>query len=375
MINHERVIADFMDLVQINSPTRSERQIADILTTRLIQLGCTVTEDQAGQKIGGNAGNLIACLPGTVATAPVLMLGAHMDCVSPCENVRPQRKEGKITSSGDTVLGSDDKAGIAAILEALQTIKEQNVVHGDIQIVFSIAEEGGLHGAKNIDRSLLKADFGYELDSSGHPGEIITKAPGQNQMKFTVHGKAAHAGIAPETGINAIMIASKAIAKLRQGRIDEETTANIGIIRGGIATNIVPDQTEVICETRSRDLKKLEELTNQVCETFNQTAVDNGATVDIVVERKYDPYVLTEESCTVKLAFQAANAAALLPRFEATGGGSDANFFNLYGIETAVLGIGMQNCHTLEEFIKEEDLCNTAKWVVEIIKAAAVLKK
>jgi len=375
MINHERIVADFMSLVQINSPTKNERQIADVLTTRLTQLGCTVSEDSAGKKIGGSAGNLIAYLPGTIPAAPILMLGAHMDCVAPCENVRPQRQDGRITSSGDTVLGADDKAGIAAILEALKLVEEQQIPHGDIQIVFSIAEEGGLHGAKHIDRSLLKADFGYELDSSGRPGEIITKAPGQNQMKITIHGKAAHAGIAPETGINAITVASKAIAQLRQGRIDEETTANIGVIHGGIATNIVPDLVEVICEARSRNPEKLQAQTEHMCELFKQTAAENGATADIDIERKYDPYVLPEEANTVKLAYQAAKAAKLAPRFEATGGGSDANFFNLYGIETAVIGIGMQKCHTLEEFIEEEDLCNTANWVMEIIKAAAASPK
>ena len=369
MINQERIIADFMELVQINSPTKDERQIADLLTTRLTQLGCTVAEDSAGEKIGGNSGNLIAYLPGTIPQAPVLMLGAHMDCVSPCKNVRPQRQDGRITSSGDTVLGADDKAGIAAILEALKTVEEQKIPHGDIQIVFSIAEEGGLYGAKHIDRSLLKADLGYELDSSGRPGEIITKAPGQNQIKITIHGKAAHAGIAPETGINAITIAAKAIAQLRQGRIDEETTANIGIIHGGIATNIVPDFVEVVCESRSRNLEKLQNQTEYMCEVFKQAAAADGATADIDLERKYDPYVLSEEAPTVKLAYQAAKAAKLVPRFEFTGGGSDANFFNLYGVETAVIGIGMQKCHTLEECIEEKDLCNTANWVVEIIKA------
>lgn len=371
MINQERLIADFMELVQINSPTKNERQIADLLTDRLTQLGCTVVEDHAGEKIGGNAGNLIAYLPGTLPKAPVLMLGAHMDCVSPCENVRPKRKDGRIASSGDTILGADDKAGIAAILEALKTVDEQHIPHGDIQIVFSIAEEGGLYGAKHIDRSLLKASFGYELDSSGRPGEIITKAPGQNQMKIVIHGKAAHAGIAPESGINAITIAAAAIAQLRQGRIDEETTANIGVIHGGLATNIVPDLVEVICEARSRNPQKLQAQTEYMCEAFTQTAAANGATAVIDLEKKYDPYVLSEESCTVKLAYQAAIAANLIPRLEATGGGSDANFFNLYGIETAVIGIGMQKCHTLEEFIEEEDLCCTANWIVEIINETA----
>ena len=375
MINQERIIADFMGLVQINSPTKNERQIADLLTDRLTQFGCTVDEDRAGEKIGGNAGNLIAYLPGTMPNAPVLLLGAHMDCVSPCENVRPQRKDGRITSSGDTILGADDKAGIAAILEALQTVEEQQLPHGDIQIVFSIAEEGGLYGAKHIDRSLLKASFGYELDSSGRPGEIITKAPGQNQIKITIHGKAAHAGIAPESGINAITIAATAIAQLRQGRIDEETTANIGVIHGGIATNIVPDLVEVICEARSRNLKKMQMQTEYMCEAFKQAAEVNGAKAIIDLEKKYDPYVLSEEASTVKIACQAAKAANLAPRFESTGGGSDANFFNLYGIETAVIGIGMQKCHTTEEFIEEEDLCNTANWVVENIKPTAKATK
>ena len=375
MINQERIVADFMELVQIYSPTKNERQFADLLTSRLKQLGCTVIEDNAGQKIEGNTGNLIAYLRGSLPQAPIIMLGAHMDCVSPCEHVRPQRNDGRITSAGDTILGADDKAGIAAILEALRSLGEQQIPHGDIQIVFTIAEEGGLHGAKHIDRSLLKADLGFEFDSSGHPGEIITKAPGQNQMKITIHGKAAHAGIAPEAGINAIKIAGLAIAQINQGRIDEETTANIGIIRGGIATNIVPEQVEVICEARSRNLDKLQNQTHYMCELFNRTVSENGGTIDIDIERKYDPYLLAENARTVTLAYQAAKAAKLEPRYEATGGGSDANYFNLYGIETAVLGIGMQKCHTTEEFIEEDDLVNTANWIIEIVKAAANIRQ
>jgi len=374
LINKERILAEFFELVQVRSSTRGERQIADLLKIRLNELGMEVTEDQTGEKIGGNCGNVIAYAQGTVAGAPTIMLSAHMDCVEPCEGVEPQLKDGIITSVGDTILGSDDKAGIVAILEALRIIDEQKIAHGPIQIVFTVAEEGGLHGAKNIDQKLLKADFGYALDSSGSPGEIITMAPGQNSVTAVVRGKKAHAGIAPEEGINAIVLASIALSKMKYGRIDFETTSNIGIINGGIATNIVPDQVEVKCEARSRSMEKLKAQTDHMKDTFEQIAKDHGGQCEVVVHKAYDPYVLSETDQVVTLAVKAIHNLGLTPVIGATGGGSDANFFNKYGVPTAVLGIGMSKVHTADEYITEVDLYNNAELVIAIIMEAAATK-
>lgn len=374
MINKKRMLAEFFELVKIKCSTRDERQVADILKTRLTALGLEVTEDNTGEKIDGNCGNVIAYTKGTVQ-GPTMMLSAHMDSVEPCGGIEPQLKDGIITSVGDTILGGDDKAGVVAILEALRIINEQKIQHGPIQVLFTVAEEGGLNGSKNIEPSLLKADFGYALDSSGAPGEIIIMAPGQNNITAVIHGKKAHAGIAPEDGINAIVVAGKCLAEMNYGRIDVETTANIGLIHGGIATNIVPDRVEVECEARSRNMEKLALQTKHMKETFEGVAQANGARAEVSVAQSYGPYVLAEDALVVTLAVAAAQSIDLVPEIRATGGGSDANFFNNYGVPTAVLGVGMNKVHTADEYIKEVDLYNSAELVIALIKTAAIVNK
>ncbi|SDD97327.1 M20/M25/M40 family metallo-hydrolase [Sporomusa acidovorans] len=375
MINRKRILDEFYELVQIKCSTRAERQVADVIKQKLVNLHTEVTEDDTGGKIGGNCGNVIAFLPGTAAGAPGILFTAHLDCVEPCGNIQPVLKDGIITSAGDTILGSDDKSGVVAILEVLRVIKEQNIPHGNIQVVFTVAEEGGLNGSKNIDPSLLKADFGYALDSSGSPGEIVNMAPGQNQLEIIVHGKKAHAGVAPEEGINAIVLAGKALAGIRDGRIDQETTANIGIIEGGTATNIVPDKVKIVAEARSRNMEKLTAQTEHMRQVFEETVKASGGRAEVSISKKYDAYVLPETAPVVQLARQAAESIGLTPVIKATGGGSDANFFNSYGVPTVVLGTGMSKVHTTDEFIKEEDLYNICAFTLAIVKAAGQANK
>lgn len=375
MINQERMLDEFIAFVSIKAATRAEREVSDLLKKRLTELQADITEDAAGEKIGGNCGNILAYIKGNRDDVPVIMLSAHLDCVEPCTDIKPQRRNGLITSAGDTILGADDKAGVVSILEALRVLRENNLPHGDIQLVFTVAEEGGLNGSKNLAPSLLKADIGYALDAGGPPGEIITLAPGQNSINVVVHGKTAHAGIAPEEGLNAIIVAAKALAKLKQGRIDEETTANVGLINGGIATNIVPDKVEIHCEARSRNVDKLERQTKHMVEIFEQVVAENGGKAEVTVNRAYDSFALDAASPVVQLATKAAEAIGLPSRLTGTGGGSDANYFNTYGIPCAVLGIGMSKVHTTDEFIKESDLFNTAAWVVSIVQQAASMPK
>ena len=371
MIKKERILAEFFELVQITCNSRQERQIGDLMKKRLQELGGEVTEDNAGEIIGGNCGNLVANFKGSLPNAPTIMLAAHLDCVVPCVGVKPQLKDGIITSDGTTILGSDDKAGVVPILEALRVLKENDIPHGDLQIVFSVCEEGGLNGSKNIDRTLLKADFGYELDSSGRPGKIIVTAPGQNKINVKVHGKTAHAGLEPEKGINAIKIAGKILANVPQGRFDDETTCNIGIISGGVATNIVPDLVEIKCEARSRNQEKLDKLTDEIKQAFEQGGRENGVKVDVEISKAYSSFVINPDSKGVAVAKTAAENVGLNVEITGTGGGSDANHYNNYGIPSTVLGVGMQNVHTCEEFIIEEDLYKTSEWVLEIIKTVS----
>ena len=374
MIEKQRVLQEFMELVAIPSSSRAERQIADVLKQKLAAIGLSVEEDNAGEKIGGNAGNLIARLPSTISGAPCIMLSAHMDSVEPCAGIRPQRKDGVITSAGDTILGSDCKSGIVPILEALRRVQEEKIPHGEILVVFTVAEEGGLNGAKNIDPEKIRADIGYALDGSGIPGVITTMAPGQNHLELIVHGKTAHAGLEPEAGINAIVLAGKALARVPQGRIDFETTCNVGLIKGGVATNIVPDRAEITLETRSRNLDKLTRLTKGIVEMVTAEVEKNGGRAECQVTKKYDPYVLEEASQVICTAVLAAQAVGLTAVLEGSGGGSDANFFNRYGIPSAVLGTGMSKVHTKEEFIREEHLFQTAELTLELIRQVSYLK-
>jgi len=371
LIDEARLVADFCELVKIKCSTGAEREVAEVVKAKLEAIGLAVEEDAVAEKFGGNCGNIIGYLAGTAPGAPMIMLSAHLDSVEPCAGIEPQIVNGIITSKGKTVLGADDKAGVAGILEALRVIKQEAVPYAGVQVVFTVAEEGGLNGAKYIDRNMLKADFGYALDSGGEPGRIVNAAPGQDNVTALIHGKSAHAGIAPEEGINAIVVAAKALTQVKQGRIDYETTANVGIIKGGQATNIVPDSVEIFCEARSRDLGKLAAQTNHMVSTFEQEALKAGGSAEVTVKRVYDPFVLAGDTPVVTVASRAAESIGLTAVLEATGGGSDANFFNAYGVPTAVLGVGMSKVHTCDEFIKVEDLCKTAELVVAIIREAA----
>ncbi|WP_066637513.1 M20/M25/M40 family metallo-hydrolase [Desulfolucanica intricata] len=370
MVNQKRLLNEFLQLVQIDSLSGQERQIADYLKQKLTTMGLSVYEDQAGQKVGATAGNIIAFLNGSKSEAPVIMLSAHMDTVEPGTGIKPVIKDGVIYSEGETVLGSDDKAGIATILEAVQQIQEHNIPHGGIEIVFTIWEEGGLFGAKNLDFSRIKAKMGYVLDADGSPGTIITKAPSHDKIQAVVRGRAAHAGIKPEEGINAIQVAAHAITNMQLGRIDEETTCNIGIISGGKATNIIPETVTLVGETRSLDNLKRKAQTTAICNALNAAAEKFGAQVEIKTELEYSNVDLSEDDQAVVIAITAAKNLGLMPRIEKTGGGSDANIFNQIGIQAVNLGIGMHKVHTKEEFITIEDLINNARYLVEIIKTA-----
>ncbi|HEY3379424.1 MAG TPA: M20/M25/M40 family metallo-hydrolase, partial [Armatimonadota bacterium] len=239
-INRTRLIETFLTLLAINAPSRREGAIAKHLRTVLEELGLTVCVDDAGEHLGGETGNLIARLPGNI-DAPPLLFCAHIDTVAPTEGLHVQRGNGEIRSDGATILGADDRAGVAAILEMLRALLESGARRPPLEIVFTVAEEIGVMGSMLLDYAQLTARYGFVPDTSGPVGIIVTRAPAQRHLHITIHGKAAHAGMTPEHGISAITVAARAIARMEQGRIDEETTANIGIMHGGKATNIVPE--------------------------------------------------------------------------------------------------------------------------------------
>ena len=376
MIDRKRVLAEFLELIAIPCSTHDERQIGDLLTKRLQELGGTVREDKAGEAIGGNCGNLVADFPATdgLEALPTVMLTAHMDCVEPCAGIHPVIEDGIIRSDGTTILGADDKAGVTAILEALRQLREHAIPHGPLQVVFTVAEENGVHGSQHLDSSLLHADMGFTLDTHGHPGVMSYKAPGKNQIHIHIAGKAAHAGVEPENGINAIQAAGVLLADAPQGRIDVETTCNIGRIAGGSATNVVADSCDIYYESRSRDKEKLERITQRIIDHFRLGEESTGCKITAEVSPDYGPYEIAKDAPAIKAAARAAEKLGFPVELEESGGGSDANHFNTYGVPTVVLGVGMTNCHPKDEYIEEEDLYRAAAWALAIVMEAAEMR-
>lgn len=367
MVNEKRLVESFMELVRIDSISREERDLADFLIEKLEDLGLEVIVDQAGEKAKSNCGNIIARFKGNIKEVTPIMFSAHMDTVVPGKNIDPLLKGEKILSSGKTILGADDKAAIAALLEALHIIKEKNILHGDIEILFTICEEIGLKGAKNLDISSLNARMAFVLDSGGPVGEIISAAPSQNSLKIIIHGKSAHAGSNPEEGINAIQVAGFALSRMKLGRIDEETTTNIGIISGGKATNIIPDEVILEGEVRSRNEEKLEKYTKILKQVVEDTAREFKAKAEVIINREFYCYNLSTDDRIVKIAMKAAKDMGLEPLLRPSGGGSDANVFNKKGFPAVDLAIGMEKVHTVDEYILVKNLKNTVEYILSII--------
>ncbi|GGK19218.1 hypothetical protein GCM10010965_10470 [Caldalkalibacillus thermarum] len=371
-INETRLLNEFLELVQIDSETKHERQICDVLKKKLAELGLAVVEDNSQQVTGHGAGNLVATLKRNArATLPVIYFTAHMDTVAPGKGVKPVIKDGYVSSDGTTILGSDDKAGLAVLLEGIKVLKENHIPHGEIQFVLTVGEESGLVGSKALDTSLLRADFGFALDSNGPVGNIIVAAPAQAKLHVTVYGKSAHAGVNPEDGISAIQVASQAIAKMPLGRIDHETTANIGRFEGGQASNVVCDLVHILAEARSRQPEKLDKQVQRMKRCFEEAAQANGTTVAVDIEMMYPAFRFTEADPVVQVAKKAVQRVGRTPKLIESGGGSDANVISGYGIPTVNLAVGYQNIHTKEERMPIEELIKAAELFVAIVQEVA----
>jgi len=370
-VNQDRLVEIYLELARQNTPPRQERAASELAKKRLEALGFECFYDDAGEKVGGNVGNLIAYKKGTVSAAPPIFFSAHFDTVEPTPDINLIVEDDIIRSDGKTLCGADDKCGLAPIIEGMYILQEQDTSHGDIQLLLTICEEIGLVGAKVMDPKLIKAKYGFVLDSGPPVGAYIYQAPTQDIFEVWVRGKASHAGAAPEDGISAIRIAAKAISQMKLGRIDPETTANVGIIRGGHATNIIPDEVYLKCEARSRNPEKLARQMQHMTELFETSAAELGGTCDIKVEHAYHGYELKMDSPVLKIAEKATEAIGLEFILRVTGGGSDGNIFNAHGIPTTVLGNGMQNIHRHDEFVKISDMVKSAELVVSIAQTAA----
>lgn len=368
MINEERLLNEFLELVQIDSETKYEAQIAKVLKKKFRDLGVEVYEDDTTSQTGHGAGNLICTLQGTKEGIDTIYFTSHMDTVIPGKGIKPSIKDGYVVTDGTTILGADDKAGLAVMLEIVKVLKEQNIAHGTIQFIITVGEESGLVGAKVLDPSLIKAKFGYALDSDGKVGNIIVAAPTQAKVKAAILGKTAHAGVAPEKGISAITMASKAISRMPLGRIDEETTANIGRFEGGQQTNIVCDHVDVLAEARSLIPEKMEQQVAKMKEAFESAAEEMGGKAEVDVQVMYPGFKFGEGDHVVEVARKAAEKIGRSSELLHSGGGSDANVIAGFGIPTVNLAVGYEEIHTTNERMPIEELNKLAEMVIAIIE-------
>ncbi|WP_301108295.1 M20/M25/M40 family metallo-hydrolase [Sporosarcina sp.] len=368
-MNKQRLLNEFLELVKIDSVTKNERQIADVLKVKLEALGFDVTEDDTSEKTGHGAGNLIANLKGSNSAADPIYFTCHMDTVVPGQNIQPVVKEdGYIYSDGTTILGADDKAGIAALLELAKILQEQGNEHGDIQFIITAGEESGLVGAKVMDSKLLKAKYGFAVDSDGKVGGIVTAAPYQSKLWTTIYGKTAHAGVAPEKGISAITLAAKSIAGMKLGRIDAETTANIGRFEGGKATNIVCEEAFILSEVRSINPDKMQQQMDLMIEKFASTSSTLGGKAETKTKLMYPGFNLSEDEQVVQVAMQAIRNIGREPKLMTSGGGSDGNVFNGMGVPTVTLSVGYEEIHTKNERMPVEELNKLTELLLEIVQ-------
>ncbi|MDU1847402.1 MAG: tripeptidase T [Niallia nealsonii] len=368
MINQERLLNQFLELVQIDSETKFEKEISIVLKKKFEELGLEVIEDDTTAITGHGAGNLICTLAATEENVDPIYFTSHMDTVVPGVGVKPSIKDGYIVTDGTTILGADDKTGLSVMLEILTVIKENNIPHGTIQFIITVGEESGLLGAKALDSKLIQAKYGYALDSDGKVGNIVVAAPTQAKVKATILGKTAHAGVAPEKGVSAITIASKAIAKMPLGRIDKETTANIGSFAGGKQTNIVCDHVDILAEARSLVEDKMLAQVAKMKEAFESTATEMGGQAIVEVDVMYPGFKFGEGDHVVEVARKAAAKIGRSCELQQSGGGSDANVICGFGIPTVNLAVGYEDIHTTNEKMPIEELNKLAEMVLAIIE-------
>lgn len=366
MINSERLVKNFIEYVQIDSETGNEGAMMELLLQKLKALGCAVKTDGAGKKVGSNGDNIYAFYKGTLPGEP-LIFSAHMDTVKPGNGIRPLVKEGVISSSGATILGADDKSGIAGILEALTVIHEKGLPCRDVEIIFSIQEESGMLGAGNFDFGQTVGNQAVVLDGGGDVGTITTSAPGELILNAAIIGKSSHAGSAPEQGISSIQVAARGVAAMKLLRIDEETTCNIGTFKSEGANNIVPARTEISAEIRSRNLDKLNAQAEHMCGCLQKACNDAGAKLECTLTTAYVSFQIADDNPLVQHVEQACAAIGRRSVIRPGGGGSDANIMNALGMNAIVLGTGMNKVHTTQENISVKNLEDTARLVLALM--------
>jgi tripeptide aminopeptidase len=358
-----------LELAAIPSPPGRERGVADVVLRYLEALGLEPDEDSCGPRIGSTAGNVYARLEPTAEGTPIFLC-AHMDTVPPDGRLEPVVEDGVVRNAGGTILGCDNKAAVTAMLEGVRRVLAENVPHAGIELVFTPMEEVGLVGAVAFDHDRLSAQVGYVYDQEGPLGEVVLGAPWSRAMEVRFHGRAAHAGMAPEEGRSAIQAAAKAIADLRLGRVDEDTTSNVGTITGGTAGNVVPEWCTFLAEARSHDEAKLGDFVQEMLDAFSFAATATDCDVETTVRKSYDGYRLKRDEPAVALAAAAFDHCGFEPRYGLSGGGADANVFNERGRRCVNLSHGVFGFHTPAEHVSVADLERMVDVTVALVELA-----
>jgi tripeptide aminopeptidase len=368
--SRERLTELFLMLTRLPSPSLSERKVADAVIAFLDNLGVSVHEDGTGASTGGDTGNLWCTVNGD-DSGPHLALGAHLDTVALTDALEPVLGEdGVFRNPHNTILGGDDKVAIAALLHATELLKASATPFPSYELFFTVSEELGLLGVKHLGESVLSSPLGAVLDSSGPVGGIVAKAPSMMTLRATFRGRAAHAGVEPERGRSAVQAAGRAIAAMPLGRLDRETSANIGIIHGGVATNIVPDLCEITGECRGHDEERLAGVAAAMVDAVQHAAAQTGVDVDVDLTHEFRAFALTGRSAAVRLAKAAVTAIGLEPTMLTAGGGSDANVLNARGLPTMNLDSGMMRVHSPEEYLSLDELERLCRLVLQLILLA-----
>jgi len=360
----------FLELAAIPSPPGEERAMADRVTRELVGLGLEVEEDDAGPTIGSDSGNLFCRLPGRNGGGTPVFFCAHLDTVPPDGPLEPVVEDGVVRNAGGTILGADNKAAVVAMLEAARRIVADGRPHSGIELVFTQKEEVGLLGAGAFDHTRLEAQLGYVFDNAGPIGGVVLGAPYGRTISARFHGRAAHAGMYPEEGRSAIAAAARAVADLRLGRIDEETSANVGLIDGGTARNIIPEWCTLEAEARSHDARKIADLVQEMLDAFSFAASLEDCTVETEVGEGYPGYRLRREDPVVRLATGALERCGYEITTSLSGGGADANVFNSRGLPCLNIANGMTAIHTPDEHIAVADLEGMVEVTLALVELA-----
>lgn len=374
-VNRDRLAQHFTNLCEIDSPSRYESNVCQYLRSCFETLGADeIIEDNSSEKTGSNCNNMIVRFNGDGNWERGIFFSTHMDTVEPANGIEVHREGDLFTSKGDTILGGDDKTGIAALIELVSLLRDTGEYHCPIEFVFTTCEEIGLLGAKHLDANLIKSKIGYALDSEG-VNNVVVAAPAANKLKIIIKGMAAHAGFNPEDGINALQIAAEAITKAPLGRIDHETTANFGVMKAGLAQNIVPALVTIEGEVRSHDGEKLKKYTEQIRTIFEEAVKNHPQqyphldvpSTQLEIINDYPAMNLKKNDLVIQKILAASEKAGTEQKMVIGGGGSDANIFNGFGLPTAILACGMNKVHTLQEYADLNDLETITRLLFAIV--------